>query len=149
MTGQRVPNRGRLCVGGLMVDRRETVRILLGKRSTDRASCPNVWDVPGGHCEPGETPEYALVRELEEELGVLPTAWRWLGDVRAPASGHDDELLLHLYAVTAWEGSPHNRQTEEHAEIAWFSVDAACKLALAHPAYPAVFRTLTPTVSVG
>lgn len=31
---------------------------------------PNHWDLFGGHIEPGETPEEALVREVEEELGI-------------------------------------------------------------------------------
>ena len=100
-----------------------------------------MWDVPGGHCEPGEPPEQALVRELQEELGVTPTAWRPLGEFRPPPGDRQAEpLVLHLYAVTAWEGTPHNRQPAEHAEIAWFDLDEACRLDLAHPSYPALFR---------
>lgn len=29
---------------------------------------PNMWDVPGGHVEPGETPEQCIVREMREEM---------------------------------------------------------------------------------
>jgi 8-oxo-dGTP diphosphatase len=29
---------------------------------------PNMWDVPGGHVEPGETPEMCIVREMQEEM---------------------------------------------------------------------------------
>jgi 8-oxo-dGTP diphosphatase len=29
---------------------------------------PNMWDVPGGHVEPGETPEICIVREMQEEM---------------------------------------------------------------------------------
>lgn len=125
-----------VCVGAVLL---HDARIFLGRRAPDRAFYPDVWDVPGGHCEPGETPEQTLARELREEIGVTPTAWRPLAELRDPAPG-DDPLILHLYVVTAWEGTPRNCLPEEHAEMAWFAVAAACRLALAHPAYPALFR---------
>lgn len=31
---------------------------------------PNYWDLFGGHVEPGESPEVALVREVQEELNI-------------------------------------------------------------------------------
>lgn len=31
---------------------------------------PNMWDIPGGHVENGETPEECIVREIEEEMGM-------------------------------------------------------------------------------
>jgi 8-oxo-dGTP diphosphatase len=135
----------RPCVGVLLVQRREGhggLRILLGKRSASRALYPGVWDVPGGHCEPGETPEQTLVRELQEELGVTPTAWRPLGQFHAPAEGTGESVVLHVYVVNAWIGTPQNRLPEEHAEVAWFTVDDACELALASNAYPLLFRRL-------
>jgi 8-oxo-dGTP diphosphatase len=102
-----------------------------------------VWDVPGGHCEPGEPPERTLVRELQEELGVTPTAWRPLGVFRAGPGEPEGGLALHLYAVSAWTGEPHNRLPEEHSEVEWFAVEDACGLELAHPGYPAVFRAVS------
>lgn len=131
----------RVCVGALLLRGDDGLRILLGKRAAGRAFYPGVWDLLGGHREPGETPEQTLVRELAEEIGVAATAWRPLGDVRAE-TGSDAPLLLHLYAVTAWIGTPRNLLPEEHDEIGWFTIADACRLALAHPAYPALFRRL-------
>ena len=46
-------------------------RLLLFLRD-DRPGLPyaNMWDLPGGHVEDGETPEECIVREMREELGV-------------------------------------------------------------------------------
>ena len=139
----------RVWVGALLIEVRGDVRILLGKRAAARTAWPGVWDVPGGHREPGEAPEQTLIREVREELGVTPTAWSLLARVCEPAPGHGDPMVLYLYAVTAWEGAPQNRLPEEHAEIAWFGVAAACDLDLASPGYPALFRRLAARCSSG
>src|SRR5690349_1557820 len=49
---------------------RDGDRVLLCHRSAARRWYPDVWDLPGGHVEAGETPGAALVRELREELGI-------------------------------------------------------------------------------
>ncbi len=33
--------------------------------------CPNMWALLGGTREPGETPRRTLLREIEEEIGVV------------------------------------------------------------------------------
>ena len=120
-------------------------RILLGRRSADRAFYPNVWDVFGGHIEPGEQPHQTLVREVEEELGITPTQWTDLGVIEDSLPEHD--LVVYLYCVTAWRGTPVNRQPEEHALIQWLSHTEATKLELAHPAYPHLFSQCLHMVS--
>jgi 8-oxo-dGTP diphosphatase len=131
----------RTCVGALLVRHCGGPEILLGKRAADRALAPDVWDVPGGHCEPGEAPAQTLVRELREEIGVEPAAWQPVAQLRGVMPA-EEPVVVHLYAVTAWTGMTHNRLPEEHAELVWFSLDEACRLVLAHPDYPALFRTL-------
>ena len=132
----------RVCVGALLVKQEGVPYVLLGKRALHRAFYPDVWDMPGGHCEPGEVPERTLVRELSEEIGVTPTAWYLLDEVRAEIPEEEESLILHLYVVTGWIGTPHNCMPEEHSEVAWFTLDDACSLTLAHPAYQDVFRRL-------
>lgn len=136
----------RVCVGAVLVRYQDRGRddpplVLLGKRDSKRAFYPGVWDVLGGHLEPDQSAEQALVRELREETGVTPTAWRSLGEFREPLPGGDGSVVLHLYAVTAWTGVPRNLSPLEHSEISWFAVEDACRLALAHPAYPEILRT--------
>jgi 8-oxo-dGTP diphosphatase len=126
-------------------------RILLGQRSPQRAFWPNVWDVFGGHIEPDEQPEQTLVRELWEELSITPTQWAELEIITESVPEHDNitahDLIVHLYCVTAWKGTPVNQQPEEHSLIQWFSYAEAIRLDLAHPAYPRLFAQCLPVTT--
>ena len=122
----------------------ESGKILLGQRSAERLFYPDVWDMFGGHVEPGEGQEQTLVRELEEELGITPRQYTFLEtmtlDLPAPADEPAALLIVHLYLVSAWTGTPVNRQPEEHSTIGWFSVEEAKQLPLADAMYPALFE---------
>ncbi len=78
-------------------------RVLIAQRPEGK-QLAGLWEFPGGKLHPGERPEDALVRELEEELGV-----RVCGPCLAPltfASHAYDEfhLLMPLYVCRKWEG---------------------------------------------
>ena len=124
-----------VCVGGLLV---RDGRVLLGLRSAGRAHYPDVWDVFGGHACAGERPREALARELQEEVGVTPTSMSLLHV--APHSGAVESYEYRIYLVTAWEGTPENRQPEEHDQISWVSPAQFENMRLAHPAYVRLFR---------
>jgi 8-oxo-dGTP diphosphatase len=115
-------------------------RLLLGLRSPSRAYYPGVWDVFGGHVEPGEPHEQTMLRELHEELGIEPTQWTFLETIQFSSQPPPDRLIVHIYTVTAWTGTPANRQIEEHSAIGWFSLEQARQLSLAHPRYAALFE---------
>jgi mutator protein MutT len=127
-------------------------KILLGRRSPARKFYPDVWDVFGGHVEPGEKHEQTLIREVQEELGITPTDWTFLETTveqlptDAEAQGTPNFLVAHLYLVTAWTGMPINRQPEEHSEIRWFSLDEIRQLELADPGYPELFERYLPQI---
>src|SRR5574341_1458517 len=114
-------------------------KILLGQRSATRTFYPNVWDLFGGHVEPGGQYQQTLIRELQEELGITPTQWIYLETIvlSLPSSpnGSSDQLTVHLYRVTDWAGTPINRQPDEHSAIGWFSLAEAAQLPLADPSY--------------
>lgn len=59
----------------LLFDRDHRLLIYLRDDKPD-IPFPNCWDFFGGHLEPGETPEQALVREVREELGVELISWQ-------------------------------------------------------------------------
>ncbi|MEX5717229.1 NUDIX domain-containing protein [Geodermatophilus maliterrae] len=114
-------------------------RVLLGHRSPARRWYPDVWDLPGGHVEPGEDERTALARELREEVGVVVARV----DADPVARLEDGELHLVLYAVRAWEGEPRNLQPAEHDELRWVSAAEVRGLALADPSYADLVERVT------
>lgn len=123
------------CAGGILV---KDNKILLGKRSGDLQFYPDVWDIIGGHCEDGETPEQALKRELGEEIGITPTSFNRIAVLHDPENA---EYEYHIYVVKDWTGVPRNL-TCEHSEVAWVPIDEAVMLNLAHPEYPELFKNI-------
>jgi 8-oxo-dGTP diphosphatase len=73
-------------------------RLLIGQRRRDDTS-PLKWEFPGGKVEPGETPEEALARELQEELGVTLKKRAPLGRVVHKYAATAEELEILFYAV--------------------------------------------------
>lgn len=66
-------------------------------------SAPDVFYLPGGKREPGESEEQALVRELGEELGVAPVGMRPLGVVVDVAAIEQVPMRMTVFtaAITA------------------------------------------------
>ncbi|WP_374455644.1 NUDIX domain-containing protein [Nocardioides sp.] len=96
-------------------------RVLLAHRSPDKHAFPDVWDLPGGVVEAGESEEQALERELREELGVRVTSASHLCRVTVrPGAG---EAVLSAWLVREWEGTPTNVAPEEHVDIGWFTAE--------------------------
>ena len=98
-------------------------RVLLAHRRPDKRAYPNVWDLPGGVVETGESELDALSRELDEELGV-----RIVMDSASPlcrliAGPTEDPALLSAWLVHDWQGTPVNVAPEEHDDIGWFTVE--------------------------
>jgi 8-oxo-dGTP diphosphatase len=80
-------------------------RILLQQRSPGRQMA-GLWEFPGGKVESGERPEAALIRELEEELGIDTQESDLLPATFASAELGDRHLLLLLYICREWKGTP-------------------------------------------
>ena len=90
-------------------------RVLICKRPPGK-QLAGLWEFPGGKVEPGETPEQGLVRELEEELGIVVRIDCLAPFVFASHAYEDVHLLMPLYLLRRWEGFVERR---EHADLAW------------------------------
>ncbi len=83
-------------------------RVLVQQRPPG-ASMAGLWEFPGGKMEPGELPEAALCRELDEELGIGVNEADLAPATFASESLGDRHLLLLLYALREWRGTPEAR----------------------------------------
>ncbi len=71
-----------------------------------------LWEFPGGKVEPGESPETALIRELQEELGI--NTWQsCLAPLTFASHSYDDfHLLMPLFACRKWEGIVQGKENQ-------------------------------------
>jgi 8-oxo-dGTP diphosphatase len=90
--------------------------VLLGLRP-EGLNLAGFWEFPGGKVEPGEEPEAALKRELNEELGIEAE----IGAIRFTGihSYGDTGILLLFYEVPYWKGEP---KTVHHSGLKWVKI---------------------------
>jgi len=78
-------------------------RVLLTKRPAGKPMA-GFWEFPGGKIEKNETPESALIRELEEELAIQ-TWHSCLAPLSFVSHAYDDfHLVMMLFACRKWQG---------------------------------------------
>lgn len=88
-------------------------KILVGQRPVGHTLAGH-WEFPGGKIEKNESPEVALARELQEELGIEAEIGKLM-----LASTHtygDTGIVIMFYEVLFWKGEPKN---VHHMELKW------------------------------
>jgi 8-oxo-dGTP diphosphatase len=84
-------------------------RVLLAQRPAGKAMA-GLWEFPGGKVDAGEIPEFALMRELREELGIETRPGCFLPGGFASHSYEDFHLLMPLFICHVWSGTLQPRE---------------------------------------
>jgi 8-oxo-dGTP diphosphatase len=92
-------------------------RVLIAQRPPGKALA-GLWEFPGGKVDPGERPEAALIRELDEELGITVEEPCLAPLTFASHAYEDFHLLMPLYVCRRWAGIAVAR---EAAALKWVS----------------------------
>jgi 8-oxo-dGTP diphosphatase len=95
-------------------------RVLICKRPQGK-SLAGLWEFPGGKVEAGETPEAALIREMDEELGITITQSCLAPFVFASHTYETFHLMMPLYLCRRWSGVV---VAKEHEALAWVKPNA-------------------------
>jgi 8-oxo-dGTP diphosphatase len=102
----------RVTVAAAVIERADGT-YLLGRRAPGTFFA-GYWEFPGGKVEAGETPHDAIVRELDEELGItVQRADPWLRREHVYEHAHVD---LHFFRVREWSGEMVDRV---HDALSW------------------------------
>ena len=90
-------------------------RVLIAQRPAGKPMA-GLWEFPGGKVENGEAPEQSLIRELQEELGIVVNAACLAPLTFASHAYPDFHLLMPLYVCRRWEGQV---AATEGQKLAW------------------------------
>ena len=84
-------------------------RVLIAQRPEGKALA-GLWEFPGGKIDQGERPEAALIRELQEELGITVKEACLAPLTFASYAYPEFHLLMPLYVCRRWEGFVQSRE---------------------------------------
>ena len=109
--------------------------VLLGKRT--KGSLIGYWEFPGGKIEPNETPEEALFREFQEELGIAIGRSKKMEPVEYQYDHYD--VLLIPFKIIDYIGYPSGLEGQE---LIWRATDQLRELEIL-PANRSLVEKLT------
>jgi len=107
-------------VGAVIIN--ENNEILLLKRLVEPEQ--GCWTIPGGTVEFGETVEEAIIREMEEEIGVKIEVVKLLGVTNHILKDEKKHWVSPAFLVKIVKGVPENKEPHKHEDLKWFSTNS-------------------------
>lgn len=106
--------------GGVLVNTNDAVLLLKRAKSPEAGA----WSIPGGAIEYGEKAENAVVREMQEEVGLACYVVHYLGyyDYILPVE-HCHWISFFYVVKTKEHIQPKNREPQKHLQMQWFDLD--------------------------
>ena len=95
--------------------RNDAGEIYITQRAAD-AHMANKWEFPGGKIEAGETAEEAMIRELEEEVGITASEPQLFDKLEYAFP--DRHITLWFLLVENWQGEPWGKEGQPGRWIA-------------------------------
>lgn len=99
------------CAIGIILN--EDKKILISKRPPQKKFA-NLWEFPGGKIEHHESAKEALIRELKEEIGIIPTNTEKFMSFQYDYPNYS--VLLEIFLVYDFEGQ---ESALENQSLAW------------------------------
>lgn len=96
--------------------------IYITQRAAD-SHMAHKWEFPGGKIEAGETPEEAVIRELQEEVGIAATSLHQFDKLEYQFP--DRHITLWFWMVDGWEGEPWGKEGQPGRWMAGPTLDPA------------------------
>jgi len=107
----------RIHIVAAVIFNQDKSKIFITKRPDDKHK-GGYWEFPGGKVELGESVEHAMVRELEEEIGIQVTQQSLFEHLEYDYP--DKSLKFDFILVTDFDGEPYGREGQQGM---WVSIE--------------------------
>jgi len=90
----------------------------------------NMWTIPVGKVEIGQTIEEGLIQELKEEVNITPVKFKQIGKFKRGYMRKGKRVMVtnNIFRIFSWRGKLKNNEPSKHRSIKFMSVDEIKKI---------------------